>query len=657
MNRLRTIVILAMVLTAITTVAYANTDVSAGSATDVINNYSKNKITRDAVKTELSNKYTAGTLTKADLKIAVTAAYNHNVLKRDDLRWLLGQMYKEGKLTRGDLRWIIIEAYKRGDLTRDDVRFVIAEAYKNGQLTRADVKFMVTEAYKAGELKREDVAWLITHAYKNGELTREDMRWLVTQAYKAGELKRDDVRVIVIAAYNHGELKREDVKWLLMQAYKNNELTREDIRVLITAAYNHGELTRADVKWLIMESYKAGELSKEDVKWILTEAYRHGELRRTDVVWVLNEAYKAKELSSSDISEQDVTGVTVETEPADVPSVETIKEPNAETASEAVTAKTFDDSNTAAPADSVITTKQTLILYKYALLPIEKHRVGMEALIGYVQAQGKDASELVTLKDNFISLGDQLKAAAEANDYKKGMSIVSQMKGTVTDFKSEVKQLVAGNEIAAKDALNAALEQNSDYFDSLVTDAREAQRDRNLELFDLANARAQGRLDKAKEKGIDVSALQAKLDEIKELRSRLVDSMNTGIASCKGEGLGKCNTPEAAEYKALKQEIKNKYKELAELAKGTGQSQRVAAAVTKARQIIANGEKMLGSTEQRGIDVSAEKAKLSEIKALVDSAEAKYKNNDLAGAKEELKKAQEKFNALKNDVISRRKAK
>lgn len=657
MNRFRTIVILAMVLTAITTVAYANTDVSGGSATDAINNYSKGKITRDAVKTEISNKYTAGTLTKADLKIAITAAYNHNVLKRDDMRWLLGQMYKEGKITRGDLRWIIIEAYKKGALTRDDVRFVIAEAYKNGQLTRADVKFMVTEAYKAGELKRDDVAWLITHAYKNGELTREDMRWLVTQAYKAGELNRDDVRVIVIVAYKHGELKREDVKWMLMQAYKNNELTREDIRILITAAYNHGELTRADVKWLIMEAYKAGELSKDDVKWILTEAYRYGELRRTDIVWVLNEAYKAKELSSSDISEQDVTGVTVKTEPADVPSVETIKEPNAETASEAVTAKTFDDSNTAAPADSVITTKQGMLLYRYALLPIEKHRVGMEALIGYVQAQGEDASMLVTLKDDFISLSDQLKAAADANDYNAGMSIVSRMKETVTSFRTEVKQLVAGNETAAKDTLNAALEQNSDYFDSLVTEAREARKDRNLELFDLANARAQGRLDKAKEKGIDVSALQAKLDEIKELRSRLVDAMNAGIASCKGEGLGKCSTPESAEYKTLREEIKNKYKELAELAKSTGQSQRAALAITKARQITANGEKMLGSAEQRGIDVSAEKATLSEIKALVDSADAKYKNNDLAGAKEDLKKAQEKFNALKNDVISRRKAK
>ena len=45
----------------------------------------------------------------------------------------------------------------------------------------------------------------------------------------------------------------------------------------------------------------------------------------------------------------------------------------------------------------------------------------------------------------------------------------------------------------------------------------------------IVEARAQGRLDKAKEKGADVSALQAKLDEIKELRTELVDAMNEDL--------------------------------------------------------------------------------------------------------------------------------
>ncbi|MDP3104385.1 MAG: hypothetical protein Q8M95_07240 [Candidatus Methanoperedens sp.] len=618
MKRIKTLLLVAMVLTAVTAVAVAGADDSVSSATDVITSYSNNNVTRDAVKTELSNKYVSGTLTKADLKKVITAAYNRNLLKRDDLRWLLGEMYKEGKLTK------------------------------------ADMKFLITEAYKAGELKRDDVAWIITHAYKNGELTRDDMKWLIVEAYKAGELTRDDIRRIIIVSYNHRELTRDDMKWLLMQAYKNNELTREDIRLLITAAYRQGELTRADVKWLIVEGYKARELTRDDLRWILLEAIKRGELRKTDVVWIVNEGYKANELTTSDITEAEVNSAPVDSEPAYVPTVETITEPNAETASEATTAKTFDEESTPASAESVIKTKQAWMLYKYALLPMEKHRIGMEALIGYVESLGKDASKLVTLKEKFVSLADQLRTAAEKNDYQGGRRIISQMKDTGTSFRTETKLLIAGNEAGARDALNSALEANSDYFDSLVTEAREARKNRNLEFFDLALARAQGRLDKAKEKGVDVSALQAKLDEISSLRSAFVDAMNEGIAACDGEGIGRCTKPEVEAFKTVREEIKNKYRELVELAKTTGQSQRFANAIRVARDIISKSETVLDGFEKRGVDVSAEKAGLDEIKGLVDSAETKYKAGDYTGAQQDLKKAQEMFKDIRSKAVTRR---
>lgn len=661
MEGVKTILMLALVLTAISGIAFAQAaNDSVTAVTGTFTDFSKGKITRDAVKTEISNRYAAGTLTRADLKKVITVAYNHNKLKREDLRWLLGQMYKEGKLTRADLRWVLTEAYKNNELTRDDLRFVIAQGYKNGQLTRADLKFLVTEAYKAGELKRSDMVWLITHAYKSGDLTRDDVKWVVAQAYKNGELTREDLRDLLVASYKSGQLTRADVKWLLMQMYKNNELTREDIRVLLTAAYNHGELTRADVKWLLMEAYKAKELTKDDVKWILGEAYKRGELRKADVLWVLNEAYKANELKTTDISEADVTGAAVVTQPAAVPSVETITEPNAATATDATapagTVTPVEETKAAAPAESVIKTKQGWVLYKYALVPTEKHRIGMEALIGYVESVGKDATGLVSLKNQFVSQRDQLKAAADANDYAKGKDLVRQMKDTVASFKTEAKTLVAGNETAAKAAVDAALAQNSDYLDSLVTEAREATRDRNLELFDLTSARAQGKLDKAKGKGADVSALQAKLDEIKELRSSFIDAANGWVEACKGEGIGKCHTTEKVDAISMRETIARKYQELAALAKTVGQSQRVAAAIENGRKILSNGEKLLDTAAKRGIDVSAERTELASIKALVDSAESKSNSGDLAGAIADLKQAQEKFKSLKEDVASRRKA-
>jgi len=260
----------------------------------------------------------------------------------------------------------------------------------------------------------------------------------------------------------------------------------------------------------------------------------------------------------------------------------------------------------------------------------------------------------VTLKEKFVSLADQLRTAAEKNDYQGGRRIISQMKDTVTSFRTETKLLIAGNEAGARDALNSALEANSDYFDSLVTEAREARKNRNLEFFDLALARAQGRLDKAKEKGVDVSALQVKLDEISNLRSAFVDAMNDGIAACDGEGIGKCTKPEVEAFKTVREEIKNKYRELVELAKTTGQSQRFANAIRVARDIISKSETVLDGFEKRGVDVSAEKAGLEEIKGIVDSAETKYKAGDYTGAQQDLKKAQEMFKDIRSKAVSRR---
>ena len=53
MKRIKTLLLVAMVLTAVTAVAVAGADDSVSSATDVITSYSNNNVTRDAVKTEL----------------------------------------------------------------------------------------------------------------------------------------------------------------------------------------------------------------------------------------------------------------------------------------------------------------------------------------------------------------------------------------------------------------------------------------------------------------------------------------------------------------------------------------------------------------------------------------------------------------------------
>lgn len=626
----------------------ANAVVNDASST--IKSFSTGAITRDALKAELEAKYAAGTLTKQDLKNAITIAYRHSILKREDVRYILAQMYEDGKLTRNDLKWILTQAYAHKELTRDDLRYIITVSYKEGVLTREDIKFLVIEAYKAGELKRDDVRWLIVHAYKNGELTRDDLKWLIVNSYKEGKLTREDLRELITAAYNQGELTRADIKWLLVNSYKEGVLTRDDLRTVIAAAYNHGELTRADIKWLFINSYNEGVLTKEDVKELLRVAYKKGELKKSDVEWILNEGYKAGEITQSEISIAETVGtaVAVEAQPAAVssmPEVSTAAVTSAAEASETT-------SGTQSTTRDELKTTQAWMLYKYALVPAEKHRIGMEALIGYIEGTNGSTAKLVELKNGFITQQESLKAAAEKADYKGGRAIVDQMKKTVSDFRTEARAQIGTDTKGAQDALKSALEANEEYLDSLVTEAREAKKDRNLEAFDFANAKIQTRLDKAKDNGADVSALQAKLDEISAKRSELLDAMNSGVASCKGEGIGKCTTPEAQAYVTLRTELETDYKELREIAKQVGQSQKIGNAVTQAYTIITNAEKTLATAEGRGRDVSVQKAKLAEIKTLVDGADTKYKAGDYTGAENDLKAAKDAFEALKKSAAT-----
>ncbi|MBU3966007.1 MAG: hypothetical protein KKG76_01330 [Euryarchaeota archaeon] len=289
-------------------------------------------------------------------------------------------------------------------ITRDAVKTELSDKYVSGTLTKADLKKVVMAAYNRNLLNRDDLRWLLGQMYKEGKLTRADLRWVLTEAYKNGELTRDDIRRIIIVSYNHRELTRDDVKWLLMQAYKNNELTREDIRLLITAAYRQGELTRADVKWLIVEGYKARELTRDDLRWILLEAIKHGELRKTDVVWIVNEGYQAKELTTSDITEAEVNSAPVDSEPAYVPTVETITEPNAETAGQS---QRF--ANAIRVARDIISKSETALDgFEKRGVDVSAEKAGLEEIKGIV-----DSAETKYKAGDYTGAQQDLKKAQE----------------------------------------------------------------------------------------------------------------------------------------------------------------------------------------------------------------------------------------------------
>lgn len=622
------------------------TPAALASADASIKAVSAGTATVESLKSELADKYAAGELKKAGLKRVLVTAYNRQRLTRANVQWLLGQLYKDGKLTRADLKWIITQAYKLGELRRDDIRFLMAQMYKEGQLTREDVKWLIIESYKAGELKRDDLRWLLFHGYKEGQLTREDVKWLIIESYKAHELTRDDIRELLTFAYNRAELTRADLKWLIMSAYKAGELTRDDIREVLTFGYNRGQLTRGDLKWLLIEGYKAGELTIGDLKELLKTAYGLGELRASDIEWLLKEAYRLGELKETEISAADTISATTTT-------VEAAAATTTTTTPAAVAVRSLPDVSASAvavsqenapemDAESIVKTTQAQMLYKYALVPIEKHRIGMDALIGFFEDAGRDATKLESLKEEFISEKSRLESAADSRDVPLGRGALDSMRKTVASFRTEARSLAGGNTTGAVLAVSAALSANREYLDSLVSDARSARRDRNIELFDIVVARAQARLDFAAGRGVNASALQAKLDGITDGRSALLEAMNAGIAACEGESMGKCAVPEVPAYVALRNGIANDFKELWKMARNQ-------AFCTKVQTTIEQADKLASALEVRlGAD------KLSETKSSLSSAREKYNKGDCTEAAKDIKKAVDKYNLVRAATAAKR---
>lgn len=307
------------------------------------------------------------------------------------------------------------------------------------------------------------------------------------------------------------------------------------------------------------------------------------------------------------------------------------------------------------PIREKIKEKRLLHLYDVFFYQMEKHRIGMEAIIDYVDEKGDTnagSDQLVVIKDSFVALEGELETAAEAGDAEKFKEILKDSRELTKDFRLESHEVLGteGEIGEARTKVNEALEENNDYLQTLLGNIQQSRKESELEIVDEANDGAQEKIDNIKEKGVDVEELQAKLDEIKDKRDTLEGKLEAAITSCEGVGLGVCDTAEAQEYRDLKEEIKQGYKELREISRTTGRAHKISNAIQASHKVLERIEARISSAEEIGADVTAAKAKLDEVKDMVNSAEAKYNESDYEGALEELENAKE---ALKGSSIQK----
>lgn len=304
------------------------------------------------------------------------------------------------------------------------------------------------------------------------------------------------------------------------------------------------------------------------------------------------------------------------------------------------------------PIRGEIKEKRLLHLYDVFFHQMEKHRIGMEAIIDYVGDTNAGSAQLVVIKDDFVALVGELETAAMDGNAGEFRIILKDARDLTKDFRLESHSVLGteGEIGKARTRVNEALEENKEYLQTLLGNIQQSRKGAELEIIDEANDEAQGRIDDIEEKGMNVEELQAKLDEIKEKRDALKEKLEVAIASCEGIGLGVCNTTKAQEYRDLKEEIKQDYKELREISRKIGQAHRIANAIQASHRVIERMDSLISNAEERGADVTVAKAKLDEVVYMLDSVEAEYNESNYEGALAELKNAKE---ALKGSGIKK----
>jgi hypothetical protein len=301
-----------------------------------------------------------------------------------------------------------------------------------------------------------------------------------------------------------------------------------------------------------------------------------------------------------------------------------------------------------------------LHLYDVFFHQMEKHRIGMEAIIEYANVQGDvnaGSEQLVIIKDKFVVLETDLETAANADDDSEFRQILKDARGLTKDFKDEAHDAL-GTEGAigeARTKVNEALDVNADYLKTLKENIQNSREESELELVDDVNEEIEEKIEKAKEEGVDTEEFEARLEELKDKREELEAKLEAAIASCEDVSIDECDTLEAEEYQTLKEEIKVAYKEIRETSRKTARAKKVSSALRQAQKVVERLEAQIAKAEEEGADVTVLKAKLEEIKAMLESTETRYDEEGYEGALSEFNSARDAFKTTRADFIKKAK--
>jgi len=274
----------------------------------------------------------------------------------------------------------------------------------------------------------------------------------------------------------------------------------------------------------------------------------------------------------------------------------------------------------------------------------------MDAVIDYAQEINASTDKLIELRDEFVAKEAELNQTATEGDFAGFKGVLAHVRGIVKEFRIESHTVLGDNIGEAKVRVANAWQENREYLRTLVDNISKSKKEADLEKVEEAIEDAEEKVEKLEERGDNVTPLKEKIEEIKEKKEALREKLEEAIESCEGVGLGACNTTEAEEYRALRDEIKQEFRELREIAKDTGRKVAIARVIEASEKIIEKTKERLEKLGERGVDVTVPLAKLEEVEGLLDAAEEKYEAGDYEGAMEDLKAVRKAFKSVRKEI-------
>ncbi|MEK6977643.1 MAG: hypothetical protein AABX40_04485, partial [Candidatus Hydrothermarchaeota archaeon] len=278
------------------------------------------------------------------------------------------------------------------------------------------------------------------------------------------------------------------------------------------------------------------------------------------------------------------------------------------------------------------------------LYDLEKHLAGMDETIAFAKEKGLDTTRLVALRNDFQSAVKDVEDITKGGSDEKLGPAVSNARRIANDFREEGRK-VLGKDLdeARRRVGNATARPRPEILNETYAHRARAI----LQEFDAHVAQYEkliGRLSNA----TDVTEAQAKLAEIKGQRPALVEALKAAAASCIAQNMppGRCNTPEKQELEALVKDIQKDFQELQKLLRNSIRGGRILEQVRGIRHLLEQVDERLDRLAEKGVDVTAYKAKLGEVDRLLTSAADEAKAGKWDEAERDLKAAHEALRSI-----------